>query len=108
MIIDKNQEKAESLAWLENRDGVMSMEEIVYKTLHKRDCTSVCLSKKYSEEGMCRCIRENFPTLDHYLLSEELKSRLNVATAIDAFATLIEFPLRAEKYEEDNNDGEDK
>lgn len=107
-MIDKNQEKAESSAWLENRDGDMTMDEIVYKTIHKRECSQECLSKKYSEEGMCRCIRDNFPTLDHYLLSEKLKEKLNDAVALGAFATLIEFPLSAGRTEESQDDGKDK
>lgn len=107
-MIDKNQEKAESLAWLENRDGDMAIDEIVYKALHNRECSKECLSKKYSEEGMCRCIRDNFPTLEHYLLSEKLKEKLNDAVALGAFATLIEFPLSAGRKEESQDDGKDK
>lgn len=105
-MIDKKKEYDESLAWLEQEDGVMENDEFIFKTVSGfRECSSICLSKKYSVDGMCSCIRENYPTLDHYLASMEMRKKLEMPAVIGAYCSLIKAKTSDEDGEEIRNDG---
>jgi hypothetical protein len=93
MIYDKNKEIAESEAWLERVEGYMSHEKLIYLTATGFDeCTNACSSRDYSKDGMCACIREAFPTLEHYNLYNALSSEFGDLVLAKMFADLIDIP----------------
>lgn len=105
-MIDKKKEIAESSAWLERQEGFMEKEEFIFKTVAGfRECSTPCLSKKYSVDGMCSCIRENYPTVDHYLASMKLREQLELPVILGAFCSLVKLKTSQDNDREDNNDG---
>jgi len=73
-MIDINRDKKLALQWLENQDGEMDSETLVYLSIHGfEDCADFCASKTYCPEGACNCLRQIFPTPNHYQLYLELR-----------------------------------
>lgn len=108
-MIDKKKEIAESSAWLEREEGFMDKEELIFKTVAGfRECSSPCLSKKYSVDGMCSCIRENYPTVDHYLASMKLREQLELPVILGAFCSLVKLNPSQDCNRKSINDGKHK
>tara|TARA_B100001094_G_C18176828_1_gene798364 strand:- start:1839 stop:2153 length:315 start_codon:yes stop_codon:yes gene_type:complete len=73
-MIDINKDKKLALEWLENQEGEMDHETLVYLSINGLDeCSGFCASKKYCAEGACHCLRQIFPTPNHYQLYLELR-----------------------------------
>ena len=66
-MIDMRKDMKEAEAWLDNTEGEMSEDQLIYLAATGFvECPDFCGSKKYCEDGACACIRATFPTPDHY------------------------------------------
>lgn len=108
MTYDKDKEMKDSLAWLERSEGYMRTQDLIYLTATGFDeCTRWCASKKYSKDGMCACIRDAFPTLEHYDLYLALSSEVGNLVLANAFAKFIGFPDMGTGEKKKVKDGHD-
>ena len=66
-MIDMRKDMKEAETWLDNTEGEMSEDQLIYLAATGFvECPDFCGSKKYCEDGACACIRATFPTPDHY------------------------------------------
>jgi hypothetical protein len=86
-------EKELELVWLENEDGSMSYEEFAYKVVTGiEECEGYCASKQYSHFGVCRCIREAFPSFQFYELYLHYREKLTDTEKAVFFANMLNLP----------------
>ena len=66
--------------WLDKRDNLsMDRSKLIAVVVSGHDTcptTEPCLSRSYSGDGACRCIRTVFPTPEHYRLYLSLRKLL--------------------------------
>ena len=66
-MIDINEDMKQAEVWLNNTEGEMSEDQLIYLAATGfEDCPDFCGSKKYCKDEACACIRATFPTPDHY------------------------------------------
>ena len=66
-MIDLNEDMKQAEVWLNNTEGEMSEDQLIYLVATGfEDCPDFCGSKKYCKDEACACIRATFPTPDHY------------------------------------------
>jgi len=70
LIIDVKQDEREAKEWeLGNtREGISLNELAEVATQGLTFCEAYCPSREYTGENRCKCIRERFPTPEHYEL----------------------------------------
>lgn len=85
-------EKEISDLWLQQTEGELDEDFLIHlASVGFEDCgTGYCPSRENATDGMCRCIRETFPTLNHFLLYQEMRrvyenwiTQALIASAID-------------------------
>ena len=75
-MIDLNEDMKQAEAWLNNTEGEMSEDQLIYLAATGfEDCPDFCGSKKYCKYEACSCIRATFPTPDHYHLYLLMRSQ---------------------------------
>jgi hypothetical protein len=73
-MIDIHDDKKQAEEWVENTEGEMSQEQLVYLAINgHKECEHYCGSREYCELGACYCIRANFPTPKLYELYQQLR-----------------------------------
>ena len=73
-MIDIHDDKKQAEEWLENTEGEMSQEQLVYLAINgHKECEHYCGSRELCELGACYCIRATFPTPKLYELYQQLR-----------------------------------
>jgi len=90
-MIDIKKEKELAIAWLENQEGTMDDETLVYLSINGyEECAGFCASREYSEDHACRCRRQTFPTNKHYELYLDLRQIYQEWTKLAVIASATE------------------
>ena len=74
-MIDIRKEMRRAEAWLDNSEGEMSEDQLIYLAATGFECVDSCQMKKYCKDEACACIRATFPTPDHYHFYLALRSQ---------------------------------
>lgn len=74
-MVEKESEEREAQLWeLGESDSSITVEDIIYLVeTGFKTCEDFCESRYFAGEGRCSCIRETFPTPEHYKLYERLR-----------------------------------
>ena len=73
-MIDMRQDMKQAEVWLNETEGEMSEDQLIYLAATGFECVDSCQSKKYCKDEACACIRATFPTPDHYHFYLTLRS----------------------------------
>ena len=104
MILDIEKEAKEAADW----EKGLSEEELTLQEIGDiaiqglsycppDDNDFVCLSRKYSGESRCYCIRARFPTPDHYDLYLSARNQFEKYLATGMLAIAVGSPTETEK-----------
>ena len=97
MIIDIKKDEEEATRWERgDTEEALSIEEIAsVATTGLTFCKDYCPSREYTGENRCKCIRERFPTPEHYEL---------YLIARDKYLKMLAISIMAEAVGNDNGD----